>query len=76
MDNSVPTKPKLYLTSRQVRTRYGGRSHMWIVRRLQTDPRFPRPLMIGNRQHFDEAALDAYDRQCVVGRQPHDSAAA
>jgi predicted DNA-binding transcriptional regulator AlpA len=52
---------KKYLISKQVRERYGDRSQMWIWRRLKYDARFPRPILIGNRQHFDEAELDAYD---------------
>jgi predicted DNA-binding transcriptional regulator AlpA len=52
---------KKYLISKQVRKRYGDRSQMWIWRRLKYDPKFPRPILLGNRQHFDEAELDAYD---------------
>ena len=55
----TPTKKRL--SSRQVRERYGDRSAMWIYRRLKSDPQFPRPIVISNRQYFDEAELDAYD---------------
>ena len=33
-----------YSTGPQVRKRYGGRSAMWLWRKLKYDPRFPRPL--------------------------------
>ncbi|MGC2409384.1 MAG: DNA-binding protein [Methyloceanibacter sp.] len=52
---------KQYLTNQQTRDRYGGKSQMWLWRRLKYDPRFPRPLIIGKRQHFAEDELDAYD---------------
>ena len=58
----TPTKRRL--PSRQVRERYGGRSAMWIWRRLKYDPKFPRPIVISGRQYFDEAELDAYDDAC------------
>jgi predicted DNA-binding transcriptional regulator AlpA len=53
-----------YLTAPQVCERYGGRSAMWLWRRLKNDPRFPRPLKIGNRSHFEVSELDAYDDAC------------
>jgi predicted DNA-binding transcriptional regulator AlpA len=56
--------PRRYLTSAQVCERYGGRSQMWLWRRLKHDPRFPRPLIIGNRKHFLIEELDAYDDAC------------
>ena len=52
---------KQYLTNQQTRNRYGGKSQMWLWRRLKYDQRFPRPLIIGKRQHFAEDELDAYD---------------
>jgi len=53
---------KRYLTSRQVRERYGDRSAMWLWRKLKYDPRFPRRMVMGKNLHlFDEDQLDAYD---------------
>jgi predicted DNA-binding transcriptional regulator AlpA len=45
----------------QVLDRYGGRSAMWLWRRLQFDPKFPRPTVLGNRNYFNADELDAYD---------------
>ena len=63
MTTTSPSAPrKRYSTSRQVRERYGGRSAMWLWRKLKYDPRFPRPLKMGpNLRLFDDQALDSYD---------------
>jgi hypothetical protein len=58
---------KRYLTSRQLRDRYGGRSHMWISRRLKADPKFPRPKYFGRYQYFDLDEIEAYERTAVGG---------
>ena len=51
-----------YSTGPQVRKRYGGRSQMWLWRKLKYDPKFPRPLLMGkNLRLFDDEALDSYD---------------
>jgi predicted DNA-binding transcriptional regulator AlpA len=51
-----------YSTGPQVRQRYGGRSEMWLWRKLKKDPRFPRPLVMSrNLRLFDDHELDAYD---------------
>jgi predicted DNA-binding transcriptional regulator AlpA len=55
-------KRKHYCTARQVCERYGGRSQMWLWRKLKSDQKFPRPLVMGkNLRLFDEDELDAYD---------------
>ena len=38
----------VYLTAAQLRTRYGGVSHMWIERKLQNDASFPKPVTFGD----------------------------
>jgi hypothetical protein len=53
--------PRRYLTRAQLRQRYGGVSDMWVHRRLASDPRFPRPMIISGRHFYDVAELDAYD---------------
>jgi hypothetical protein len=56
------SRKRSYSTSRQVRERYGGRSQMWLWRKLKYDPKFPRPLLMGKNLHlFDDEALDSYD---------------
>jgi predicted DNA-binding transcriptional regulator AlpA len=62
-------KDKQYLTTTQVRARYGGRSTMWIARKLKTDPTFPRPVKLGGRWLFfvlDE--LEAWERARAAER--------
>jgi hypothetical protein len=44
-----------------IRTRYGGRSHMWIVRLLENDPTFPRPLLIRGRRYWRLSELTAWE---------------
>jgi predicted DNA-binding transcriptional regulator AlpA len=63
--NVAVARRRRYLTSAQVRERYGGKSAMWIWRRLKYDPRFPKPLKISGRQYFDEEALDRFDHACA-----------
>jgi hypothetical protein len=50
------------LPSAPVRARYGGRSHMWIERRLKDDPTFPRPIYIAKRRYWRLADLIAWER--------------
>jgi predicted DNA-binding transcriptional regulator AlpA len=50
-----------FLTAEQVCDRYGGRSTMWLHRRLKSDPAFPKPTYLGRLRLFPVAELDAYD---------------
>ena len=50
------------LPSAPVRARYGGRSHLWIERRLKDDPTFPRPIYIAKRRYWRRADLVAWER--------------
>ena len=54
-------RPRRYLTGPQVCERYGGRSLVWLWRKLKADPTFPRPKWISRRRYFDEAEIEAYD---------------
>jgi predicted DNA-binding transcriptional regulator AlpA len=49
------------LTAAHVRQRYGGVSHMWIERRLQSDDTFPRPFYIGARRYWRFSELIAWE---------------
>ena len=57
----MKTDAKRYFTGPQVRKRYGGRSECWLWRRKTQDPHFPKPIVVGGTQLFDEDELDAYD---------------
>jgi hypothetical protein len=62
-----PRQPKpvspdaVWLTSNQVCARYGGRSLMWLWRKVKTDPNFPRPHYSGRFQFYSLVELNAYD---------------
>jgi hypothetical protein len=51
-----------FIAARQVRQRYGNVSHMWIERRLETDPTFPKPIYIAKRRFWDLEALERWER--------------
>jgi hypothetical protein len=55
-----------YISAAQVLERYGGRSHMWLERRLKNDPRFPRPVKVGRLRFFELSKLEAYERICAA----------
>jgi hypothetical protein len=59
-----------FLTTRQLRTRYGGTSEMWVWRRLHHDPDFPHPLVISGRRLWKLSELVAWERKLVMTRAP------
>ena len=56
----------VWMTTNQVRSRYGGRSSMWLYRKLRSDPKFPRPTYFGRMQFFRVSELEAYERASVL----------
>jgi hypothetical protein len=60
----------VYISTQQLRERYGGVSHMWIERRLNDDAQFPRPAYFGRRRFWSLAAIAAWERVtlCKSGR--------
>lgn len=59
--------PKRYLSTKQLRERWGNCSHMLIVRRIQDDPSMPRPIKIGKRVNFfDLEEIEQYERSRVI----------
>jgi predicted DNA-binding transcriptional regulator AlpA len=63
-------RPKRYLTSAQLRERYGDRSTMWIERIMKRDPKFPRPIYIGRFRFWDLAAIEEYEHHVAARRVP------
>jgi hypothetical protein len=61
--------PTHYLTSTQIRERYGNRSEMWLERILKTDDAFPRPIRIGRYRYWDLAKLETYEREVAANRR-------
>ena len=62
----------VYITTRQLRHRYGGVSHMWIERRLVDDPEFPKPVYFGARRFWALTLLKSGNAQEL---QSHDGPA-
>jgi predicted DNA-binding transcriptional regulator AlpA len=59
---------KEFIRTNQLRKRWGGCSHMFIERRLKSDPTFPRPVKFGGRLRlWDLDEVEAYERKCAAG---------
>jgi predicted DNA-binding transcriptional regulator AlpA len=67
-----PAKPvpadAVWMTSNQVCARYGGKSHMWLWRKIKRDPAFPKPVYFGRMMMFSVAEQDDYDRGIISKR--------
>jgi predicted DNA-binding transcriptional regulator AlpA len=62
-----PGKTDKYLTAIQLRQRWGGCSHMFIERRLASDPDFPRPIKLGGRKRlFALDQVEKYERKFIA----------
>jgi hypothetical protein len=63
----VPIPPDaIWISAKQVCQRYGGRSNMWLVRKLQSDLNFPKPTYFGRLQFFMLDNFEAYDRAVMA----------
>ena len=62
----MASKPdQKFITTAQLRSRWGGCSHMTIERKLKRDPKFPRPYHIMRVRMFDLAEIEAYERSAA-----------
>jgi hypothetical protein len=61
---AIPPSAK-WISARQVCARYGGRSLMWLERKLKNDPSFPRPTYFGSLRYWQPTSLDAYDNEII-----------
>ena len=58
---------KQFIGIKALRARYGGRSHMWVERKLASDPTFPRPRKFGGRLRlWDVDELTAWEREAAA----------
>lgn len=57
----------VWLSSAQVRARYGDRSATWLWRHVHFDPDFPRPSYHGRLQMFQRLDFDNYDAGIIAG---------
>lgn len=62
---SVPTDA-VFISASQLRARYGNVSHMWVERRLQNDPAFPKPKYFGRLRFWSIAELEQYERNAAA----------
>jgi predicted DNA-binding transcriptional regulator AlpA len=64
--STTPPREKRYLRASEVRKRYAGISDMTLWRWLNdADLNFPQPEYHGRDRFWDEALLDAHDRECA-----------
>jgi predicted DNA-binding transcriptional regulator AlpA len=58
---------QVWMTGPQLSQRYGV-STKWLLRKLESDPQFPRPVYFGDTQKkfFSLAEIEAYERDCVL----------
>jgi hypothetical protein len=54
------------MSASQLRVRYGGVSHMWIERRLASDPDFPKPEISDPQRLWRITTVEAYERLCAT----------
>lgn len=60
---TVPLPPDAaWMTAKQLMAHFGGVSQMWLWRKIETDPDFPRPVFIGRFRYFRVDEVEAYDR--------------
>ncbi|SIO49715.1 hypothetical protein SAMN05443247_06527 [Bradyrhizobium erythrophlei] len=63
----VPIPPDaVYVSAKQVLARYGGRSEMWLNRKLIAEVDFPRPMYSGRLRFFRLDELEQYEKLAVV----------
>lgn len=62
----TPTADAVYIDAPQLRSRYGGRSHMWLVRLQERDPTFPRPTVVGRLRFWRLDALEKWERETAA----------
>jgi hypothetical protein len=56
----------VWMTAKQVRARYGNKSHMWLERNIKNNPEFPKRYYQGRLQMFLVAEFDEYDRKLIA----------
>jgi hypothetical protein len=56
-----------FLSSSQVRHRYGDRSDMWLYRRSKDKSGFPQPIIINKRRFWKLSDLVAWERKRAGG---------
>jgi hypothetical protein len=58
----------VYISFNQLRSRWGNPSHMFIERKIDADPKFPKPHYFGRLRFFKVSDVEEYERGCVTHR--------
>jgi predicted DNA-binding transcriptional regulator AlpA len=69
--NEIESPQDIFLKAKQVRSRYGDCSHMWIQRR-QNDAGFPDPTYFGGLRFWKLSELEKWD--AIQKAKPRDRA--
>jgi hypothetical protein len=56
----------VFLTSNMLRERYGHMGKVTLVRRLENDPAFPRPIRLGRMKYWKLSDLESFERTKAV----------
>ena len=63
---------EIFLRAKDVRTRYGGVSDMWLYRKLADERSgFPKPVFFGRFRYWRLSELIAWERQCASSPPPN-----
>jgi predicted DNA-binding transcriptional regulator AlpA len=62
----IPTDA-VWITTNQVLARYGGMSQMWLHRKLENNPSFPKPVKFGRLKFWRLSSLEAYEQAVIAG---------
>lgn len=62
----APPAGAVWISARQVLARYGGRSEMWLNRKLTMEADFPRPMYSGRLRFFRLDEIEQYEKQMVM----------
>lgn len=57
-----PARDAVWIDGPQVCRRYGGRSHMWLVRLLENDESFPRPMIVNRLRYWRVDEIVKWER--------------
>jgi hypothetical protein len=66
--SAVATSERKFIGMTKLRERWNDCSHMFIERKIKSDPRFPRVYRIGRRRLFALDEIEAYERLSIAPR--------
>jgi hypothetical protein len=61
-----PSAAAKFITTTQLRERWGNVSHMFIERRVKGDPNFPKPIFFGRLRFWDVEEVAAWERAQIL----------